>query len=168
MWAQPGKKLLFMGGEIGQWREWRHDESLDWNLLERAPHEGVRRLVAELNRAYRDEPALHLFDCNPAGFEWVDCADWQGSTVSFLRKGDGAESILVACNFTPVPRLGYRIGVPCGGTWREIFNSDAAEYGGSGMGNLGAVQAEAVPTHGRAFSLPLLLPPLAALFLKCG
>ncbi len=168
MWAQPGKKLLFMGGEIGQWREWRHDESLDWDLLERAPHEGVRRLVTELNRAYREEPALHLFDCKPAGFEWVDCADWQGSTVSFLRKGAGGESILVACNFTPVPRLGYRIGVPCGGTWREIFNSDAAEYGGGGMGNLGAVQAEAVPAHGRGFSLPLLLPPLAALFLKCG
>ena len=166
MWAQPGKKLLFMGDEFGQWREWHHDESLDWNLLERAPHAGVRRLVAELNRAYREEPALHLHDCNPAGFEWVDCADWQGSTVSFLRKGAGGAPVLVVCNFTPVPRLAYRIGVPAGGTWREIFNSDAAEYGGSGMGNLGAVRAEAVPAHGRSFSLPLLLPPLAALFLK--
>jgi 1,4-alpha-glucan branching enzyme len=168
MWAQPGKKLLFMGGEFGQWREWRHDESLDWDLLERAPHEGIRRLVRDLNRVYREEPALHLFDCDSAGFEWVDCADWQGSTVSFLRKGPAGELILAVCNFTPVPRLGYRIGAPCGGTWREIFNSDAVEYGGGGMGNLGAVHAEAVPTHGRPFSLPLLLPPLGVLLLKCG
>ncbi len=166
MWAQPGKKLLFMGGEIGQWREWRHDESLDWDLLEHAPHEGVRRLVADLNRLYREEPALHRFDCEASGFEWVDCADWQGSTVSFLRKAADAGPILVVCNFTPVPRLGYRVGVPVGGTWREVFNGDAAEYGGGGMGNLGAVRAESVPAHGRAFSLPLLLPPLAALFLK--
>jgi 1,4-alpha-glucan branching enzyme len=166
MWAQPGKKLLFMGGEIAQWREWRHDESLDWNLLEYAPHEGVRRLVTELNRLYRAEGALHENDCNPAGFEWVDCADWQGSILSFLRKGRQGSPVLVACNFTPVPRPSYRIGVPAGGRWRELLNTDAAEYGGSGMGNLGAVHAEAVPMHGREFSLPLLLPPLAAVFLK--
>ncbi|MBZ5587155.1 MAG: 1,4-alpha-glucan branching protein GlgB [Acidobacteriia bacterium] len=166
MWGQPGKKLLFMGGEIAQWREWRHDESLDWHLLQYAPHEGVRRLVADLNRLYRAEPALHENDCDSAGFEWVDCADWQGSILSFLRKGKKGTAFLVACNFTPVPRLGYRIGVPSGGVWREVFNSDAAEYGGGGMGNLGAVQAEAVPRHGRASSLSLLLPPLAAVFLK--
>jgi len=166
MWAQPGKKLLFMGGEIAQWREWRHDESLDWNLLEYAPHEGVRRLVTELNRLYRAEGALHENDCNPAGFEWVDCADWQGSILSFLRKGRQGSPVLVACNFTPVPRLSYRIGVPAGGRWRELLNTDAAEYGGGGMGNLGAVHAEAVPMHGREFSLSLLLPPLAAVFLK--
>ena len=168
MWAQPGKKLLFMGGEFGQWREWRHDESLDWHLLAEAPHEGVRRLVADLNSAYRREPALHRRDCEPSGFEWVDCADWQGSVVSFLRKGLDGEQLLVACNFTPVPRLAYRIGVPAGGVWSEVLNSDAAEYGGGGMGNLGAVQAQSVRAHGREFSLSLLLPPLAALFLKMG
>ena len=168
MWAQPGKKLLFMGGEFGQWREWRHDESLDWHLLAGAPHEGVRRLVADLNALYRREPALHRRDCEPSGFEWVDCADWQGSIISFLRNGAVGERLLVACNFTPVPRLGYRIGVPAGGVWSEVFNSDAAEYGGVGMGNLGAVQAESVRAHGREFSLSLLLPPLAALFLKPG
>ena len=117
MWAQPGKKLLFMGGEIGQWREWHHDESLDWHLLQYAPHEGVRRLVADINRVYRSEPALFERDCDPAGFEWVDCADWQGSALAFLRRGRGDEAVLVACNFTPVPRLGYRIGVPAGGVW---------------------------------------------------
>jgi len=166
MWAQPGKKLLFMGGEIAQWREWRHDESLDWHLLGLAPHEGVRRLVAELNRVYRSEGALHENDCNPAGFEWVDCADWQGSVLSFLRKGANGSPVLVACNFTPVPRPAYRIGVPSGGRWHELLNTDAAEFGGSGMGNLGAVQAEDAPMHGRPHSLPLLLPPLAAVFLQ--
>jgi len=166
MWAQPGKKLLFMGGEIGQWREWHHDESLDWHLLQYAPHEGVRRLVADINRVYRSEPALHERDCDPAGFEWVDCADWQGSALSFLRKGKGRDAVLVACNFTPVPRVGYRIGVPFGGTWREVVNTDGQEYGGSGMGNFGGVAAEAIPTHGRPFSLNLVMPPLAAVFLK--
>jgi 1,4-alpha-glucan branching enzyme len=166
MWAQPGKKLLFMGGEIAQWREWHHDESLDWNLLQYAPHEGVQHLVKDLNRLYRGEKALHENDCDPAGFEWVDCADWQGSIMSFLRKGKNGAPLLVACNFTPVPRLGYRIGVPAVGAWRELLTTDAAEYGGSGLGNLGAVQAEAVPMHGRGFSLPLLLPPLAVVFLK--
>ena len=166
MWAQPGKKLLFMGGEIAQWREWRHDESLDWHLLQLAPHEGVRRLVEDLNRLYRGERALHESDCDPAGFEWVDCADWQGSILSFLRKGKSGGPLLVVCNFTPVPRLGYRIGVPAGGRWRELLNTDAAEYGGSGMGNLGAVQAEGAQMHGREFSLSLLIPPLAAVILK--
>ncbi len=166
MWAQPGKKLLFMGGEIGQWREWHHDESLDWHLLQYAPHEGVRRLVSDVNRVYRSEPALHERDCDPAGFEWVDCADWQGSALAFLRKGKGSNAVLVACNFTPVPRIGYRIGVPFGGTWRELVNTDGKEYGGSGMGNFGGVVAEAIPTHGRPFSLNLVMPPLAAVFLK--
>ncbi len=166
MWAQPGKKLLFMGGEIAQWREWRHDESLDWDLLAYPPHQGVQRLVSDLNRLYRSEPALYEGDCKPSGFEWVDCADWQGSVLSFLRKGGPGAPVLVACNFTPVPRAGYRIGVPSGGAWRELFNSDAAEYGGSGSGNSGEVAAEAVPAHGRPFSLNLTLPPLAAVFLK--
>jgi 1,4-alpha-glucan branching enzyme len=166
MWAQPGKKLLFMGGEIAQWREWHHEESLDWHLLQYAPHEGVRKLVSDLNRVYRSEAALFENDCDPHGFEWVDCGDWQGSILSFLRRGRGAESVLVACNFTPVPRVGYRVGVPFGGTWRELLNSDAASYGGGGMGNFGGVAAEEVPTHGRPFSLNLTLPPLGAVFLK--
>ena len=166
MWAQPGKKLLFMGGEIAQWREWHHEESLDWHLLQYAPHEGVRRLVADLNRMYRSEPALFEHDCDPHGFEWVDCADWQGSVLSFLRKGGGGDAVLVACNFTPVPRIGYRLGVPFGGTWRELLNSDGETYGGGGMGNFGGVAAEDIPTHGRPFSLNLTLPPLGAVFLK--
>jgi 1,4-alpha-glucan branching enzyme len=166
MWAQPGKKLLFMGGEIAQWREWHHEESLDWHLLQYAPHEGVRKLVADLNRMYRSEPALSEHDCDPHGFEWVDCADWQGSILSFLRKGRGGDAVLVVCNFTPVPRIGYRLGVPFGGTWRELLNSDAESYGGGGMGNFGGVAAEDIPTHGRPFSLNLTLPPLGAVFLK--
>jgi 1,4-alpha-glucan branching enzyme len=166
MWAQPGKKLLFMGGEIAQWREWHHEESLDWHLLQYAPHEGVGKLMADLNQMYRSEPALFEHDCNPAGFEWVDCADWQGSILSFLRQGKGAGAVLVGCNFTPVPRVGYRLGVPFGGTWRELLNSDAASYGGGGMGNFGGVAAEEVPAHGRPFSLNLTLPPLGVVFLK--
>ena len=166
MWAQPGKKLLFMGGEIAQWREWHHEESLDWHLLQYAPHEGVRKLVEDLNRMYRAEPALFERDCEPAGFEWVDCADWQGSILAFLRRGKGADAVAVACNFTPVPRIGYRLGVPFGGIWRELLNSDGESYGGSGMGNFGGVAAEEIPTHGRPFSLNLTLPPLGAVFLK--
>ncbi len=166
MWAQPGKKLLFMGAEFGQWREWHHDESLDWHLLQYAPHSGVQRLVGDLNRTYRAEAALHECDCESAGFEWVDCADAPASVLSFLRRGQVGGAVLVACNFTPVPRVGYRTGVPSGGAWREIVNTDAIEYGGGGMGNLGAVVAEAVPAHGRPFSLNLVLPPLAAVLLK--
>jgi 1,4-alpha-glucan branching enzyme len=164
-WAQPGKKLLFMGGEFGQWREWHHDESLDWHLLQYRPHEGVRKLVEDLNRLYRSKPALYERDCEPTGFEWVDCSDWQTSVISFLRKGAGPEVILVACNFTPVPRVGYRLGVPFGGTWRELLNTDSEAYGGSGVGNFGGVVADEVATHGRPFSLSLTLPPLAVVFL---
>ena len=166
MWAQPGKKLLFMGGEIGQWREWHHDESLDWHLLAYPPHEGVRRLVEDLNRLYRGEPALHQLDCDPGGFEWVDCNDSQASSLTFLRKARTGPPLLVACNFTPVPRVGYAVGVPTGGWWRELLNSDGHEYGGSGMGNGGGVSAAEVSAHGRPFSLSLTLPPLAAVFLK--
>jgi 1,4-alpha-glucan branching enzyme len=166
MWAQPGKKLLFMGGEIAQWREWHHEESLDWHLLQYAPHEGVRKLVEDLNRMYRAEPALFEHDCESVGFEWVDCADWHGSILAFLRRGKGADAVVVACNFTPVPRIGYRLGVPFGGIWRELLNSDGESYGGSGMGNFGGVAAEEIPTHGRPFSLNLTLPPLGAVILK--
>jgi 1,4-alpha-glucan branching enzyme len=167
MYAQPGKKLLFMGGEFGQWREWAHDTSLDWNLVDRPLHRGVQSWVEMLNRTYRGEAALHALDSDPAGFEWVDCCDTAASVLSLLRKGQSPnEVVLVIGNFTPVPRVGYRVGVPYGGYWRELLNSDAREYGGSGMGNMGGVQADAVAAHGRPYSLNLTLPPLAIVFLK--
>jgi len=166
-YAHPGKKLLFMGGEIGQWREWNHDQSLDWHLLEHAPHQGVHRWLQDINRFYRAEPALFQRDFDAGGFEWVDLHDWEQSAVSFLRKGDAADDmVLVVCNFTPVPRANYRVGVPCGGFWREVLNSDASIYGGSGQGNLGGIDAIPVPTHGRSHSLYLTLPPLGVIFLK--
>jgi 1,4-alpha-glucan branching enzyme len=169
MYAQPGKKLLFMGGEFGQWREWAHDTSLDWNQLNWPNHRGVQTWVEVLNRLYRSERALHELDNDPAGFEWVDCNDGASSVLSFLRKGRAPEDVILAvCNFTPVPRVGYKLGVPSGGYWRELVNSDAKEYDGSGMGNMGGVNAEATPAHGRPYSLNLTLPPLAAVFLKRG
>jgi 1,4-alpha-glucan branching enzyme len=167
MWGQSGKKLLFMGGELAQWHEWQHDSSLDWHLLQYQPHEGVRRLVEDLNRVYRTESALHERDCDPAGFEWVDCNDHVASVLTFLRRGRAEdEAVLVACNFTPVPREGYLVGVPFGGFWRELLNTDAGEYGGSGMGNGGGVMAEELPVHGRSHALRLVLPPLAVVYLK--
>ncbi len=167
MYAQPAKKLLFMGGEFAQWQEWVHDGSLDWNLVEFAPHSGLQRWVADLNRLYRNEPALHELDCDPVGFEWVDCNDVESSVVSLIRKGRSTDGIvLVVCNFTPVPRYSYRVGAPRSGFWREMLNSDGAMYGGSGQGNLGGVEATSIALHGRPFSLTLNLPPLAAVFLK--
>jgi 1,4-alpha-glucan branching enzyme len=167
MWAQPGKKLLFMGGEIGQWREWNHDTSLDWHLLQQPLHAGLGAWVAGLNRVYSNEPALHELDCRPAGFEWVDCHDADESVLSFLRRGkDPEDVVLVVCNFTPIARHRYRVGAPSGGSWKELLNSDARDYGGSGVGNLGRVRAEDAAHHGRPFSLVLSLPPLGALFLK--
>jgi 1,4-alpha-glucan branching enzyme len=167
MFAQPAKKLLFMGGEIGQWGEWSHDGSLEWHLLQYAPHAGLRRWMAELNRAYRAEPALHELDCDPSGFEWIDCNDAEGGTLSLMRKGKSTgDIVLAACNFTPVPRLNYKVGAPRGGYWREILNSDALDYNGSGMGNSGGVEATAEAIHGRPFSLTMTLPPLAAVFFK--
>jgi len=166
MYAQPAKKLLFMGGEFGQWREWSHDGSLDWDLVDYPLHSGVQQWIRDLNRLYRSEPALHELDCEPAGFEWIDCGDAESSVVSLIRKGKStANLVLMVCNFTPVPRQEYRIGAPHGGFWREALNSDATEYGGSGMGNRGGVDADPWPQHGRPFSLPLTLPPLSALFL---
>jgi 1,4-alpha-glucan branching enzyme len=165
MYAQPAKKLLFMGDEFAQRREWAHDGSLDWDLLDYPAHAGVERWVGDLNRLYREEPALHELDCEPAGFEWIDCDDAESSVVSLLRKGKSTSTLVLAvCNLTPVPRSGYRIGAPRGGFWREALNSDAAEYGGSGMGNLGGVEAEPTPLHGRPYSLTLTLPPLSVLF----
>ena len=164
--AQTGKKLLFMGAEIAQRREWNHSIGVDWHLRQFAAHAGVERLVADLCRVYRDEPALHTLDCDPAGFEWIEANDWQGSTLAFLRKDDGDEMVLVVLNATPVPRYNYRVGVPEGGAWTEILNSDALIYGGSGHGNLGEVEAVANGTHGRPFSIGLTLPPLAGVMLR--
>ena len=167
MYAQPGKKLMFMGDEFGQVREWAHDTSLEWDVTQFQVHRGMQAWVEQLNRVYRSEPALHLLDNNAAGFEWVDCNDGAASTISLLRKSESpSDTILIVCNFTPIPRTGYRIGVPHGGYWKELLNSDGREYAGSGIGNLGGVTAEPEPTHGRPFSLKLTLPPLAALFFK--
>jgi 1,4-alpha-glucan branching enzyme len=166
MYAQPGKKLLFMGGEFGQWNEWNHEAVLDWDLLQSEPHRRLQLWIDDLNRAYRREPALHRFDCDPRGFQWIDCHDSDQSVLTFLRKGDPSDAdILVACNFTPVPRVNYRIGVPPADFWDEILNSDAMQYGGAGWGNLGCVESSPVPSHGQPASVNLTLPPLGvALF----
>jgi 1,4-alpha-glucan branching enzyme len=167
MYGQAAKKLLFMGGELGQRAEWNHDQSLDWHLLGHDSHRGVQSFVRDLNHLYRREPALHELDCEPAGFEWVDCSDVEASLVSFLRRGTSTDDlILVVCNLTPVPRHNYRLGVPRGGLWRELLNSDAREYWGQGYGNLGGVEAAPFPSHGREFSVTLTLPPLAVVYLK--
>ena len=167
MYAQPAKKLLFMGGEFGQWREWNHENSLEWHLLQYEPHAGLQRWVQDLNHLYRTEPALHELDFDPAGFEWIDCDDSESSTLSLMRKGKSPEDlVLVALNFTPVPRHNYRMGAPRGGFWREMLNSDAGIYGGSGQGNLGGIEAAPIPFHGRTHMLTLTLPPLSAVFLK--
>jgi alpha-1,4-glucan:alpha-1,4-glucan 6-glycosyltransferase len=167
MYAQPAKKLLFMGGEFGQWREWVHDSSLEWNLLDYAPHAGLQKWVSDLNRFYKNEAALHERDCDPSGFEWVDCDDADNSVISLIRKGNSNASIILAvCNFTPVPRFDYRLGAPRGGFWREALNSDATLYWGSNLGNSGGVEAVPVSHHGRPYSITLTLPPLAILFLK--
>lgn len=167
MYGQPGKKLLFMGGEFGQRSEWHHDEGLEWHLLAYPLHAGLQRWVQDLNRIYRSEPSLHEIDFHPDGFEWIDCNDSQQNVISLMRRArSGDDIILVAFNFSPTPRAGYRIGVPRDGFWKEVLNSDSPIYGGSGMGNLGGLYAESVPTHGRPFSLNLNLPPLAAVFFK--
>ncbi len=167
MFTHPGKKLLFMGNDFGQWAEWNHDKSLDWHLLDQPAHSGLRRWVRDLNTAYRGNPSLHEMDHDPKGFEWVDCGDHQQSTISFLRRGvDGKSILFCACNFTPVPRMNYRLGAPEGGHWKEILNSDATLYGGSGHGNQGGVEASPTPLHDRPFSLTLCLPPLGMVVLK--
>ncbi len=167
MYGHPGKKLLFMGGEFGQVPEWRHDDSLEWDVLQYPRHAGLQQWVKDLNRVYRAEAALHELDFQPEGFEWIDLHDGEQSVISFLRKGRTAGTLIaVVANCTPVVRERYRIGVVRGGTWREVLNSDASAYGGSGLGNLSTVQAEVVPAHGRDYSLTLTLPPLSVLFLK--
>jgi len=167
MFAQPGKKLLFMGGEFGQSREWSHDRALDWELLQYPVHRGVQAWLRDLNHLYRNQPAMYEQELDPHGFEWVDCNDAPRSIISLLRRGKNANDVvLVACNFTPVPREDYRVGVPVGGWWKELLNSDGRDYAGSGMGNSGGVMAEHKAQHGRPFSLKLTLPPLAAVFLR--
>jgi 1,4-alpha-glucan branching enzyme len=168
MWMHPGKKLLFMGGEFGQWREWNHDQSLDWHLLDHEPHRRMQDWVRDLNRLYRAEPALHVADCSAAGFEWIDSGDAAQSVLCFLRRGTDGAAILVACNFTPLPRHNYRLGVPGGGVWRELLNSDATCYGGSGQGNLGGIEAAPIPAAGRNHSLNATLPPLGVVVFKAG
>jgi 1,4-alpha-glucan branching enzyme len=161
MFGHPGKKLLFMGDEFGQWSEWNHDASLDWHLLERPFHAGLRRWVRDLNTLYRGRAALNELDFEAAGFEWVDCKDFQRSVISFLRRGRNPDDqLMFVCNFTPVVRQNYRIGVSQDGCWKEILNSDAPLYGGSGQGNFGGLSAAPLPIHGRPFSLNMLLPPL--------
>jgi 1,4-alpha-glucan branching enzyme len=163
----PGKKLLFMGGEFAQWDEWSHDQSLQWHLTQWERHNGIQKLVADLNTIYRNTPSLYEYDFDPKGFEWIDCNDWENSILTFIRKGSNPDDIiLIGCNFTPVPRLAYRVGVPLPGYWEEILNSDAIEYGGSGSGNAGGTTSEAVSWHGKKNSILITLPPLAAVVFK--
>jgi 1,4-alpha-glucan branching enzyme len=166
MWGHPGKKLLFMGGEIAQEREWNHDRELDWPLLQDPIHAGVQRLVRDLNKLYASEPALHQRDCEPNGFQWTVGDDRANSVFSFVRYAANNPPVLVVSNMTPVPRYGYRIGVPFDGAWREIFNSDSEFYGGSNIGNQGQVMAKAFAAHGQPYSVEVILPPLATIYLR--
>ena len=166
MYGLPGKKLLFMGAEFGQWREWNHDLSLDWDLLSFPAHDGIRAWVRDLNRLYRECPALHELDFDPAGFAWENCHDSDQSVLSFFRRDRAGRSVLVVCNFTPVPRENYAVGVETGGLWRELLNSDSLLYGGSGVGNMGQVRAEPIPVHNLPYSVNLVLPPLSVLYFQ--
>ncbi|MFO0908189.1 MAG: 1,4-alpha-glucan branching protein GlgB [Isosphaeraceae bacterium] len=167
MFAQPGKKLMFMGDEIGQWREWNHDSSVDWHLGDEPLHQGLKRWIRDLNTLYRGEPALHELDCHPDGFRWIDCSDVAQSVLAILRKGRSETGgVVIVANFTPVPRHNYRVGVPRGGHWEEILNSDATLYGGSGQGNIGGARTTPVAWHGFSQSLNLTLPPLGVVALR--
>ena len=167
MWCHPGKKLLFMGGEFGQWHEWNFDQSLQWHLCGFEQHQGLQRAVADLNRLVRAEKSLHELDFDGRGFEWIDCHNWQDSVLAFVRRAaDPDDFLVVCCNFTPVPRTAYRLGVPHGGLYDEVFNGDSTFYGGSNLGNAGAIAAEPIPHHDRGHSVSLTLPPLAAVVLK--
>ena len=167
MYGHPGKKLMFMGGEFGQWREWNCDESLDWHLLDERMHEALRRWVQDLNHTYQRERSLHEVDFEGSGFQWIDCTDNENSVVSMIRRArDPWDFTVMVTNFTPVPRPDYRIGVPEAGWYRELLNSDSEIYGGSSMGNAGGAQAERVPAHGFDHSIPLIVPPLGFVLLK--
>jgi 1,4-alpha-glucan branching enzyme len=165
-WSLPGKKLLFMGGEIGVWKEWNHDDVLDWDLCNHERHAGLQRWVRDLNAIYRRYPALYRRDVEPGGFEWVIGDDKDNSTLVYLRLGEpGDAPVLVACNLTPVPRHGYTVGVPAAGRWSEVLNGDAADYGGSGIGNLGGVLASPAPWRHLPASITLSLPPLGVVYM---
>ena len=167
MFGHPGKKLLFMGAELAQWREWNHDESLDWHLLQWRDHQGILRLIRDLNCLYKAERPLHQVDFDWQGYEWLELHDWENSVLAFLRRAkDPNNSMVVICNFTPVVREQYRIGVPTGGFYREVLNTDAELYGGSNAGNAGGVWAVPEPYAGRPYNVSLRLPPLAVLYLK--
>jgi 1,4-alpha-glucan branching enzyme len=167
MFGHPGKKLLFMGNEFGQWGEWQHENSLDWNVMQYSQHGGIQSLVRDLNALMRREPALHRFDFEHYGFEWINHGDWQNSILAFLRKSAFFDdTILIVCNFTPVTRYQYRVGAPADGYWKEIFNSDSQFYGGANIGNGSGVHTENIPWDGRNCSLSLTIPPLGVTFLK--
>jgi 1,4-alpha-glucan branching enzyme len=167
MFTHPGKKLLFMGCEFGQWREWNEEAGLDWFLLDDPRHRGLQRLVRDLNGLYAGEPALYECDYDVGGFQWIDCSDNENSVISYVRRGaDAHASLVVVVNWTPVVREAYRIGVPHPGYWRERLNSDQVEYGGSGVTLGGGIETEPVPAHGFAQSVSLRLPPLGTLILK--
>jgi 1,4-alpha-glucan branching enzyme len=165
--THPGKNLLFMGGEIGQFSEWNHDTSIDWHLIDHPLHDGLRRMVKDLNEMYKDEPALHEIDFSPEGFQWIDCTDWEKSIISFIRKSsDPAQKLVIVANFTPRVYEDYRVGLPDFGFWKEIFNSDADYYCGSNTGNYGGVQTHPASMHGFGQSASLTLPPLGMIILK--
>src|SRR5690606_26112627 len=167
MLGHPGAQLRVLGCEVGQWREWTHADSLDWPLLESAPHRGVHRLVRDLNSLLRNQPALYQMASDWRGFEWIDCNDNHSNVISFIRKGLAPkDSLIFVCNFSPAVRQGYKVGAPQGGYWTEILNTDSTIYGGSDVGNAGAVEAVAEKTHGRPATLSLTLPPLGVLVLK--
>jgi 1,4-alpha-glucan branching enzyme len=167
MWAHPGKKLLFMGCEFGQRREWQHEENLEWWVLQYPEHSGLMHWISDLNRLYVQDPALHQVDFDPHGFEWIDAHDADASTLSFIRKSrDGKDVVLVVCNMTPLPRENYLLGVPHPGFWREVLNSDSTFYGGSGVGNQGGIHSSPVPAHGRYHAIRITLPPLAVVYFK--
>ena len=169
MFAHPGKKLMFMGNEFGQWSEWNHDSSLEWHLLESPLHRGLQRWVQDLNAIYRDEAALHEVDFEGSGFTWIDCNDNENSIISLIRRArDPRDFIIAVANFTPVPRPAYRIGVPAEGWYREVLNSDSGLYGGSNVGNAGGVAAKPFPAHGYQHSISLVVPPLGIVLLKSG
>jgi 1,4-alpha-glucan branching enzyme len=167
MWTHPGKKLLFMGSEFGQWNEWNYDESLQWHLLQWPSHQGLQRCVADLNRIYRREKALHEVDFDYHGFEWIDCHNHDDSTLCYVRRAkDPRDFLVVCCNFTPVPRSNYRYGVPELCWYEEIFNSDSTYYGGSNVGNFPGAMAAPQVSHGRPQSIVITLPPLATVIFK--
>ena len=167
MYGHPGKKLLFMGGEFGQWDEWNFEKSLDWHLLNDQQHRKLKLWLKDLNEFYRLEPAMHQLDFERLGFEWLDIQDWEKSIISFVRRARNPEHLVITvCNFTPIPRKNYRMGVPVSGHWKEVLNSDASDYGGSGHGNLGGVDADSHPFHRRTHSISITLPPLGCLFFR--